>query len=172
MIWQDALIQQDIRVFCIHSGSLWLQSGIFSHLKSSADSAVPHSNSFLLRDYITPACPSLHYSVKCSHSLKLSLANHIPLALLLFHNKIMCPEIILHQMFVPLLLIPDTKSVQIPHTRGTPAPHSPCTKQVCSRYREIQDVQLLNLHKAGCHHPPQGILARLMDVCWVREHQF
>lgn len=101
-------------MFCIHSGSLWLQSGIFSHLKSSADSAVPHSNSFLLHDYITPASPSLHYSVKRSHCLKLSLANHIPLALLLFHNKIMCPEIILHQMFVPLLLIPDTKSVQIP----------------------------------------------------------
>lgn len=123
MIWQAAPIQQNIPVFCIHSGSLWLQSGIFSHLKSLADFAVPHSNCFLLCDYITLASPSLHYSVKRSHSLKLSLANHIPLALLLFHNKIMCPEIILHQMFVPLLLTPDTKSVQIPYTRGTPALH-------------------------------------------------
>lgn len=109
MIWQPALIQQNIPVFCICSGSLWLQLGVFSHLKSSADFAVLHSNSFLLCDYITPASPSLHYSVKHLHSLKLSLANHIPLALLLFHNKIMCPEKILHQMFVLLSLTPDTK---------------------------------------------------------------
>lgn len=155
MIWQAALIQQDIQVFCIHSGSLWLQLGIFSHLKSLADFAVPHSNSFLLHDYITPASPSLHYSVKPSHSLKLSLANHIPLVLLLFHNKIMCPGIILHQMFVPLLLTYDSKSVQIPYTWGIPALQSPCINQVCSRYREIQDVQILNLHKAACHHSPK-----------------
>lgn len=164
-IWQAAPIQQDIRVFCIHSGSLWLQLGIFSHLKSLADFAMPHSNSFLLHDYITPASPSLHYSVKRSHSLKLSLANHIPLALLLFHNKIMCPGIILHQMFLPLLLIPDGKPVQISHGMGVPALYSPCTKQVCSRYREIQDVQKQNFHKAGCHQPPRGLLASLLDVC-------